>query len=321
MSFLERFANSLPGGGRVYYSGRWACRLAAIWRSPNRRFLAYPPGHFGSPLPDDAELRRDAQRLFAVPTELPGIDLRTSEQLELLRELAPFHAEWFFPTALTPGTRYFADNTFFPIADGLAIFAMLRRTPPKRVVEIGSGFSSAVMLDTADRFPPGPTQFTFIEPYPQRLLSLLTPADRSRTQILQQRVQDVPMDVFTQLQAGDLLFIDSSHVVKAGGDVNHLFFEVIPRLAPGVVVHVHDIFWPFEYPPEWFHKGYAWNEAYVLRGLLQHNRRLEMLFFPSYLEKCHSAAYGAALPMALQRSTHAPTIGAASIYLRVREES
>lgn len=317
MSALERLLTALPGGGRVYYSARWLRRLFAVWRSPNRRFLAFPPGHFASPLPDAGELDRDAARVFApAGPELPGIDLAPAGQLELLRRLAPFAAELPFPDRPAAGSRYHLDNEFFPFADGAVLFALLRHLRPARVVEIGSGFSSAVMLDTNDRHLGGATRFTFVEPYPDRLLGLLAAADRDRVTILRQRVQDVPADVFAALEANDVLFIDSSHVAKVGSDVNHLFFDVLPRLRPGVVVHVHDVFWPFEYPRGWFAKGYAWNEAYLVRAFLQYNRAFAVLLFPSYLEAHHPAELLAAVPDAAKRPTHAPDVGAGSLWLR-----
>jgi predicted O-methyltransferase YrrM len=319
MSTLERLLTAVPGGGRVYYSARWARRLAAVWRSPNRQFLAFAPGHYGSPLPDAGELARDGPRLFApAGPDLPGIDLNPAGQLALADDLAAFLPDQPFPDKPAPGTRYHYDNEFYPYPDGVVLYAMLRRFAPRRVIEVGSGFSSAVMLDTSDRFLGGGTRFTFVEPYPDRLLGLLTPADRERTTILRQRVQDVPVSAFDELAAGDLLFIDSSHVGKIGSDVNHLFLDVLPRLKPGVLVHVHDIFWPFEYPKEWVAKGYAWNEAYLLRALLQFSGGFEVLLFPSYLEAHHAARWAERLPLAQKRPTHAPTLGGATIWLRRR---
>jgi hypothetical protein len=98
------------------------------------------------------------------------------------------------------------------------------------------------------------------------------------------------------LEANDILFIDSSHVSKAGSDVNHLFFTVLPRLKPGVLVHVHDVFYPFEYPLGWLRQGRAWNELYLLRAFLQYNTAFEMLFFNSFLWKHHKEQLAAKLP-------------------------
>jgi predicted O-methyltransferase YrrM len=153
---------------------------------------------------------------------------------------------------------------------------------PKRVIEVGSGFSSALMLDVNDRFLNGQTEFTFIDPNGERLNEVLRPNDFSKARIIAQAVQRVPLSIFQELQANDILFIDSSHVSKAGSDVNYLYFEVLSRLAPGVLVQVHDVFWPFEYPCDWIREGRAWNEAYLLRAFLSFNANFEIVFWAPY---------------------------------------
>jgi predicted O-methyltransferase YrrM len=293
--------------------------MLRVWRSPNRLYLGTPPGHYYSPLPDVAELARDDRRVFADPgPNLPGVALEREAQLALLAELAKYHPDLPFDARPTPGLRYHYDNTYFPYPDGVPLYCLLRHLRPGRVVEVGSGYSSAVMLDTDDRSLGGTTRFTFIDPYPDRLNGLLRPEDRGRCQVLASRVQDVPMGVFEALGPGDLLFIDSSHVSKIGSDVNHLFLEVLPRLAAGVVVHVHDIFWPFEYPPVWLAGGRAWNEAYLLRGLLTGGSRYRVLLFSSYLERHARAEWAAALPLATRTVEANQHLGGGSIYLRVQ---
>jgi predicted O-methyltransferase YrrM len=154
---------------------------------------------------------------------------------------------------------------------------------PKRIVEIGSGFSSALILDTLDELGDTTTVCTFVEPFPARLEALLRDADRTRHRLFVNVVQDVPLSIFDELEAGDVLVIDSSHVSKAGSDVNHLFFDVLPRLAPGVFVHVHDVIWPFSYPELWLAEGRAWNESYLLKAFLQFNEAFEVEFSMGYV--------------------------------------
>ena len=120
---------------------------------------------------------------------------------------------------------------------------------------------------------------TFIETYPDRLRGLLRPHDEGATRIIEREVQEVPIDTFSSLRAGDLLFIDSSHVIKCGSDVQFLMFEVLPQLPTGVFVHFHDVFYPFEYPAEWVLKGRYWNEDYFLRAFLSYNSEWEISFF------------------------------------------
>ena len=131
------------------------------------------------------------------------------------------------------------------------------------------------------------TRVTCIEPFPQRLFGLLRESDHERLSIHSKPVQDVPLDVYKQLSPGDILFIDSTHVVKAGSDVNWLFLYVLPQLPTGVVVHVHDIFWPFEYPGSWLAEHRDWTEDYLLRAFLIGNTGWEIMLFSSWLWRCH----------------------------------
>jgi hypothetical protein len=137
-----------------------------------------------------------------------------------------------------------------------------------------------VLLDTAaaDEFQ---TEVTCIEPYPKRLESVLVPSDD--VTLLRQPVQEVPVGYFKSLRAGDILFIDSTHVAKAGSDVCWLFLRVLPLLAPGVLVHIHDVFWPFTYPEAWLREGRDWNESYFLNALLIDTTRWEIVLFSSWL--------------------------------------
>jgi len=114
--------------------------------------------------------------------------------------------------------------------------------------------------------------------------------------IIGDTVQSVPLDTFKKLQAGDILFVDSTHVSKTGSDVNHILFEILPVLNPGVIIHFHDIFYPFEYPKEWVLRGYNWNEDYILRAFLMYNNAYEIKLFPDYLHRHHKEVF-AELPL------------------------
>jgi hypothetical protein len=139
------------------------------------------------------------------------------------------------------------------------------------------------MLETIDRFFSNYPKVTFIEPYPKRLHSLLKNDDRDKVTILDERVQKVPSEIFESLKSGDLLFIDSSHVVKCGSDLQVLFFDILPLLPSGVFVHFHDVFYPFDYPVEWLKKGMYWNENYFLRAFLSYNSEWRIYFFNTYV--------------------------------------
>ncbi len=156
------------------------------------------------------------------------------------------------------------------------------------------------MLDTNELFFEGAIACSFVEPYPELLRSLLRDGDDSRITIVPRALQTVEVEEFERLEANDLLFIDSTHVAKIGSDVNYLFFEVLPRLAPGVYVHLHDIFYPFEYPREWVLEGRAWSEAYLLRAFLTLNRSYEIVLFNTFLEHFHRELFEDHMPLCLR---------------------
>jgi len=263
------------------------------------RFAA--PGHFYSPIPSLAEIGRDAPRLFGDPPRaLPGINLNEEKQLALLEKIKRYYSELPFPVRMSPECRYYYENPMYSYSDAIFLYGMIRHAKPKRIIEVGSGFSSCVILDTAQLFLDGKVECTFIEPYPDRLLSLLRPDDPNRVEILIQRVQDVSVEVFTKLDMNDILFIDSSHVAKTGSDVNYLLGEVLPRLRPGVYVHVHDIFYPFEYPEDWIRNGRSWNEAYALRAFLTFNETFEIMLFNTFLERFHREMFEGEMPLCLR---------------------
>jgi predicted O-methyltransferase YrrM len=244
--------------------------------------LGHPPGHFYSPIPSAADIRR-VHNTREYPTDLVGIDIREGPQLALVAEMGATSLEMPFTDSSQPGLRYQFDNLFFLRGDGVMLYGILRHFEPKRVIEVGSGFSSALMLDVNDRWLSGKTRFTFIEPDPERLNALLRPADKESVTLLTKEVQDVDLGLFDQLESGDILFIDSSHVSKIGSDLNHLIFNVLPHLRAGVIVHFHDIFWPFEYIKDWAEAGWAWNEDYLLRAFLSYNTHFEILLFNNWL--------------------------------------
>lgn len=246
--------------------------------------LFMPPGHFYSPIPSLEEVRADEERIFRMPRGLPTVDLNEGEQLELLNAFKEYYKElppW--GDDKSEGLRYHFDNPNFPHADAISLYAMLRHLRPKRIVEIGSGYSSCVTLDTNELFLDNRVACTFIEPHPELLLSLIKDGDKRRVEIISSKLQDVDPKHFSSLSENDILFIDSTHVSKVGSDVNHIFFEIIPSLNSGVYIHFHDICYPFEYPKMWVYENRAWNESYLLRAFLQYNQAFKIVFFNNFL--------------------------------------
>ncbi|MGE4536196.1 MAG: class I SAM-dependent methyltransferase [Desulfovibrio sp.] len=245
--------------------------------------LSYPPGHYHSPLPSATEVARLAPQIWgALPENLPGIDLNTRGQHRLFANFTKHYKELPYRDGERGDLRYHFDNNFFCYADAIFFYCMLREFSPRRLIEIGSGYSSCVALDFVDLGHP--MNCTFIEPYPQRLHSLLRPDDYAHISIIEDFIQNVPLDIFMALEKNDILFIDSSHVGKIGSDVLFELFKILPLLKEGVIVHIHDIFYPFEYPREWVENNHwAWNENYFLRAFLQDNKTWRILFFNNYL--------------------------------------
>lgn len=258
---------------------------------------AFPAGHFYSPVPNWKEVARDAKRLFRAGRPLHGIDLRADEQLALFHELVQLYRE--VPYGRRDDLRYTLDNPNFGPGDAVILHLMIRHLRPRRIVEVGSGYSSCVMVDTNELFFDDAVDCTFIDPHPELLRSLLRRHDRVR--VLGKRVQDVPDATFSALEANDILFIDSSHVLKTGSDLNHLLFEVLPLLRPGVAVHFHDIFFPFEYPQSWvLDLHLAWNELYALQAFLQYNSAFEIEFFNSFITAAHKELFRERMPLVMK---------------------
>lgn len=253
-----------------------------ISRKNYQAVVLYPPGHYYSPLLDLESLKPGAAG-FAFDGEecWEHIKLFPDRQRNTFEDLLTRFPFLPFPQQKTAPYRYYIDNAWFFLPDAFTLSALLRREKPRRIVEVGSGFSSAVMLDTLAQTGES-AALTFIEPHPERLHSLLSAADQQTATILAKPVQEVPLSVFDQLEAQDILFIDSSHVAKIGSDVGFLLLRILPRLKPGVWIHIHDLFYPFSYPADWLHEGRAWNESLFLRAFLLGNPQFEIMAFNSF---------------------------------------
>ncbi len=262
--------------------------------------LAWPPGHFYSPIPDLSGIAAQRSRIFDALPDLPGIDLNEAGQLAFFDALSRHHDAGFFPETPRPDRRFHFQNDNFRHGEALILSALLRHLRPSRVIEVGSGYSSCAMLDTRDAMTGAPFDVTFIEPYPALLQSLIRPGDADRITVIDQPVQAVETAVFAQLQANDVLFVDLTHVLKTDSDVAHHLFRILPALAPGVFIHFHDVFYPFEYPEAWVMQSRAWNELYALRAFLMHNDRYQIALFASWLHQRYPDRMAAGMPLAMQ---------------------
>ncbi|MDB5092345.1 MAG: class SAM-dependent methyltransferase [Candidatus Eremiobacteraeota bacterium] len=257
----------------------------------------FPNGHFYSPSPDRKMIEEETAFVAPPPMTIPGIDLQPERQLALLDAFRAYGPDVDFPEHADGLHRFYYQNEYFADADAIALFCMMRHVRPTRIVEVGSGFSSALMLDVNERYFSREIALTFIEPYADRLRHLMRPADAACSTIVERPVQKADPAIFKALAPNDILFIDSSHVVKYGSDLAHLLWNVLPVLAPGVIVHFHDVFYPFEYPPEWLREGRFWNECYLLRAFLMHNPAYRIELFLDYMQRLDGAAIAAVHPI------------------------
>jgi hypothetical protein len=296
-TFRDRVDRSpLRGAARAAWRQLWGVRRAVRrvvdalglrmlygLQAGNVPLMEYPPGHYHSPIPSASEVEAFAHEVPRFPDSVEGVDLRLEGQLELLERLAKFYDDQPFTEDGTSGTRYRFRNDFFPRADAVILHCLLRLLRPRRVIEIGSGWSTCVTLDTSERFLEPRPELLLIEPFPDRLLELVREGDPERFQLERARLQDVPLQAFRTLEANDILFVDSTHITQVGSDVNHLLFEILPVVARGVYVHLHDIQYPFEYGRDWIAAGRFWNEAYLVRAFLQYNAAFEIALFVDQL--------------------------------------
>ncbi len=255
-----------------------------------------PLGHFYSPVPSPEEVEAAFARGGNGPP-FPGVDLNADTQFAILKELAAFYGELPFPEEKTAGRRYYLANASYGPYDACVLYGMMRRLQPRRVVEVGCGYSSAALMDANDASFEGRIEFTFVDPDLAQLRRLLLPGEVSPATLIERPVQDVPNHVFEALEAGDILLIDTSHVSKVGSDVNHLLFKVLPALRPGVWVHIHDVTGNLEYPRGWFDEGRAWNELYILRAFLMYNRVFRIMFSSSFMSDEHYDFLRERMPM------------------------
>jgi predicted O-methyltransferase YrrM len=231
----------------------------------------------------ELENRDHFQRpIFPVPSAFD-----TEKALMLLKSLADYSERFAsFEDRATNEVGYSFENDFYTTPDAEILYALVRQLKPKRIVEVGSG-NSTKLFRQAIRDSQLETELVSVDPEPR--IEIGGFSDR----FYRQRVESLPVDFFRQLGDGDFLFIDSSHEIKPGNDVVFLFLIVLPILARGVVIHVHDIFLPYEYPRDWLvNKRWGWNEQYLVQSLLEAPSAYEVLWAGHYLQRTMSDFQG-----------------------------
>lgn len=282
---------------------RWRERarplVRTVLRAGERAGVHVTPVHFYSQQPNVQELER-TRASWAKPSALPCINADPDAQIEALRRIClPYRDEYTAQNTFTYATERGFGRGYGQI-EAEALHGFIRSARPARIIEVGSGVSTycahvAAETNRRDGFP---CAITCVEPYPR------DPLRKMDVTLIDRPVQTVPLDTFATLQENDILFIDSSHAVRVGSDVNYLFLEVIPRLAPGVLIHIHDIFLPYDYSPSelqavWFH----WSETSLIRALLTGNKGLSIVACLSQLHHERAAALAEVFPDYRPRAT------------------
>ena len=272
------------------------------------------------PLPDDGDLH---EGFWEAQSQLVGLDMNDSGAIALLDNVFPPYFEEFralFPDHQAPGyDGFYLINGSFMAVDAHVYYALVRHFKPQRIVEIGSGLSTRVAaaagmqnLEETGTVP----DLTAIEPYPAPYLRDGLPG---LSRVIAAKVQAVDLELFTSLEAGDILFIDSTHALRAGGDVQLEYCEILPRLKPGVLVHVHDISLPKPYPRVYFEKNhYYWNEQYLLQAFLAFNSRFEVLWPGNYMMLKYPHKVRAVLPEYETMRATFPQSEPSSFWMRVK---
>ena len=259
--------------------------LFDIWE---RRGYHVSPVHFYEPIPDVRDFEAD---FWTRESELVGVDMRAEAQLALLDELAPLKAEFAALDRPEAEGRYSLRNSLYGSVDAEIFYGLLRLRRPRRVYEIGSGHSTLLAAEALRRNEEegaAPAELVAFEPYPNETLRRGFPG---LTRLVEKRLQDVALETFQELEAGDVLFIDSSHVVAPGSDVCRELLEIVPRVRPGVLIHIHDIFLPLEYPERWLREErYFWTEQYLLQAFLAFNAEFSVVWAGAWMNARHPDA-------------------------------
>ncbi len=247
------------------------------------------PNHFYQPIP---HVRYLNDRLWETPSALVGIDMDEQSQIALLSQFSDAYKHEYdlFPTNKTGRPYdYFVNNGGFESVDGEILYCIIRHFKPKRIIEIGSGnstyLSALAIQKNKEQDPKYSCEFTAIEPYPNKVLQNGLP---NLSNLIKEPVQNVPLSTFERLEENDILFIDSSHVLKVGSDVQYEYNDILPRLNKGVFIHIHDIFLPCEYPKKWILQEHRfWTEQYLLQAFLTYNSAFKVIWAGHYMHMYH----------------------------------
>jgi len=260
-------------------------RFFPLWQA---RGYHITPVHFYQPIPNTAALSND---IWKQNTEIIGVTMGEESQLKRLQIFSKSYRKEYeaFPREKESDSGFYHNQEAFKSVDAEMLYCMVRHSKPLRIIEVGSGMSTLISLEALRRNEEetGKTSdFVAIEPYPKNFLK----EQVGITRFINSPVQEIALSEFEILSENDILFIDSTHVLRIGSDVQFLLLEVIPRLKPGVIIHIHDIFLPQEYPRNWvMEENRFWNEQYLLQAFLAFNNSFHVLWAGNYMyQKYHT---------------------------------
>jgi hypothetical protein len=261
--------------------------------------LASTVPDYYTPIPDTADFSAD---FWDKEIPMLGVELNETEALSFAQQFLPSYFEEFRglfpiekPSSSYPG--FYVLNGTYMVVDAHMLYGMIRYAKPRRMIEIGSGASTVVTQAAVQKNAQEDHSYRCaiyaIDPFPSPWLQQTDP---SVLTVMTMKVQDVPLAFFDALEAGDILFIDSTHVVREGNDVLREYLEILPRLKPGVFVHVHDISLPKRYPKTYFDQNIYWTEQYLLQAYLTYNQRVRVLWPGNAMLLHHAHAMLALFP-------------------------
>lgn len=248
--------------------------------------------HYYDPLFIPDQVKHD----LGTDRDLPGIDLNENQQLEILKGLNFSDELVKMPFDKTADLKYYFNNSVFLSGDSEISYGMIRHFKSRKIIEIGSGLSTLMTLNAIQKNKEEDANYNCemicVEPFEHKWL------DKLDIKLVRSMVEDVDISLFDKLEKNDILFIDSSHMIKPQGDVLFLFLHVLPKLKPGVLVHIHDIFTPRDYLADWvLVKNRMWNEQYLLEAFLSHNHDFKIISAVNFLRHHHLEALSACCPV------------------------
>lgn len=282
--------------GSIMRSARVRVTLSSLFQAVQGGLgVSVTPSHFYFPVP---KLKSFQSKDWKACRPCAAVDFRLPEQVQRLKtDILPYSAEWNFPDSLPGGKREFHfNNGFFERIDAEVAYSFVRHRKPKRIIEIGSGNTTLVLAAALRRNAEDgePGELISIEPHPAPYLK---EGLAGLTELMEKPVQQVPLDLFRTLQHNDILFIDSSHVVSMDSDVLYEVLRILPEIAPGVLIHFHDIFTPLDYPEKFVMTNLCfWGEQYMLEAFLSFNCAFRVVWASSAMQQFHPEVLRQAFP-------------------------